>query len=457
MSQLIDHELEAALQDERAALENVFAEAMQAQDTGEFFARAERGVRALARDDTLPGTRLDDLLRAFAARLRRYQDEGFGELEALADMANRFASEGLAEAAPLLGGLAARALAGPLARRAGAPFPRPLRQQLVRSAQQSAQTLVRRRGPQALRALLPVVRRTQRAAMAQGLPGQALPAAMRRTTTIAMRNPALVQQLSHSRITNPVQLWILDRFEFAKVSLQEWHKNDIRAMANLIRTSQATLNPIRWIDLLGHTDPVGSDADNYHLGCLRAWSVTKELKKALGWPLNQKLRFRVVSLGERQPIPGDDAASRRVEVSLYLTAPSTLPVSSVRCDLPGKKIPSKTPDEQPPTSKPPTTQCDWEVNINWDEKFARHYDSCCGNLQASRAFCSWARDIPEICRLTPQQFESRVDDCVHGNVYAEVVAETGIIGGSGNNPCNPAAVVAKRYAGWKRGKNCWTG
>jgi outer membrane protein OmpA-like peptidoglycan-associated protein len=299
------------------------------------------------------------------------------------------------------------------------------------------------------------------------------------------KTEAAIRIVLSKRIETPIrlppggegeQLWILDHFEFAKATLTNAHKGEIRAISEFIKTRQGTPNQVRYIDIIGHTDPVGSIADNYRLGCLRAWAVAKQLKQDLGWPLNTKFAFRIASLGEMrpvppgcgdarkvpgnnvQPVPCDDASSRRVEVSLYSTKPGALPNEAKRCDLPGskKKPPDKTPpDKTPPDKTPPDKrkQCDWEREVDWDEKFARNFDTCCADFHRQRTLCDWARGIPEICRLTPQQFEDRVDACVHGNVFTEVVAETGIVGGIGE--CQPAAIVAKRYAEWKGNRKCW--
>ena len=298
---------------------------------------------------------------------------------------------------------------------------------------------------------------------------------------VGPKTEAAIRIVLSKRIETPIrippkregeQLWVLDHFEFAKATLTNAHKDEIRAISGFIKTRQGTPNQVRYIDIIGHTDPVGSNADNYRLGCLRAWSVTKQLKQDLGWPLNTKLAFRIASLGEMRPVPPgcgdarkvpgnnvqsvpcDDASSRRVEVSLYSTKPGALPNEAKRCDLPGSK--KKPPDTTPPDDKTPPNkrkQCDWESEVNWDDKFARHFDTCCAELHAFRTGCPMAHDLPEICRLTPRQFEDRVDECVRRNVFTEVVAETGIVGGIGE--CQPAAIVAKRYAEWKGNRKCW--
>ena len=147
----------------------------------------------------------------------------------------------------------------------------------------------------------------------------------------------------------PRQIWILDGFDFAKSNLKPEHISEINAIAEFVKASLNTPNPVRAIDLVGHTDPVGTDADNYKLGCLRAWSATKALRDRLGWQLVNHLSFRVASMGEKQPVAGNDAASRRVEIDLHYGSVPSLSQQAVRCDQPGANPPSG----QPPGSKLP--------------------------------------------------------------------------------------------------------
>jgi len=138
------------------------------------------------------------------------------------------------------------------------------------------------------------------------------------------------------------EIWILENFDFAKSDLRPEHYADIQAIVDKIKTSQNTSKPIHSIEIMGHTDPKGSGTNNYQLGCHRAWAATKELKKRLDSSLLKKLynNIRVASLGEKQPIKGNDAASRRVEISLYSKKLPELPAGSINCNLkpkPGSK------------------------------------------------------------------------------------------------------------------------
>jgi hypothetical protein len=152
-------------------LEAAIAETLDAQGPEEFFARLLGGVGRLAARPAL-GTRRQSArsrgarpasqegassetgtrgsLTGVMRRLGRYLAEDIDEREALDDLTELFVEEGLDEALPVLGGLAARTLLQPLsAGRIGAP----LRRQLVETATQAARTLGERAGPEALRAL----------------------------------------------------------------------------------------------------------------------------------------------------------------------------------------------------------------------------------------------------------------------------------------------------------------
>jgi hypothetical protein len=70
-----------------------------------------------------------------------------------------------------------------------------VRQQLVRSVGQSTRLLVRRQGPQAARAIAPVMQSVQRTAQQRRLPIRQLPQAVRQTATRVAANPRLARQL----------------------------------------------------------------------------------------------------------------------------------------------------------------------------------------------------------------------------------------------------------------------
>jgi phosphatidylserine/phosphatidylglycerophosphate/cardiolipin synthase-like enzyme/outer membrane protein OmpA-like peptidoglycan-associated protein len=179
-------------------LDDVFVEALNADDAGDFFTRVLRGVRLAAGQSDRPYAPVE-LLRRFAGLLKHYRARQFDEMEAAEDLADRFVDEGTDEAAALVGGLLARTLARPSGMTRSRPLPGPLRRQLVRSTRQAAQTLVRRQGPTAIRAMPTVARSIQRTTVRRGLPAQALPSAIRSLGSRIVQAPELIPALTGLR------------------------------------------------------------------------------------------------------------------------------------------------------------------------------------------------------------------------------------------------------------------
>jgi hypothetical protein len=113
--------------------------------------------------------------------LRQYVAYGCDEAEALEDLADWLAEEEAYPMLPILGGLAARTLAGPLMRRAGTSLSDTEAYSMVRGATQAARALIRSGGGHALRALPDITRSVLHSALRQRLPIKALPEEMRRT------------------------------------------------------------------------------------------------------------------------------------------------------------------------------------------------------------------------------------------------------------------------------------
>ncbi|HJU06121.1 MAG TPA: OmpA family protein [Nitrospiraceae bacterium] len=117
---------------------------------------------------------------------------------------------------------------------------------------------------------------------------------------------------------------VLDRFPFDGVLVQPFHQPMILAIASRVVTSWSTPKPIGLVRLVGHTDPVGSDAYNSELGRRRAEEVKRQLSAAinrLSPGLAGRITFLAESRGESQPIPGRAERSRRVEVCIPVQAP----------------------------------------------------------------------------------------------------------------------------------------
>jgi outer membrane protein OmpA-like peptidoglycan-associated protein len=110
---------------------------------------------------------------------------------------------------------------------------------------------------------------------------------------------------------------ILDHFDFDRAIVKPGcHTLLVKDIARRITQSQSSTRPICSVLIVGHTDPVGSDAYNLQLGKRRAAAVADALCKRLR-SLRPKLacsiKFKLATCGERRPkgIPGLD---RRVEV-----------------------------------------------------------------------------------------------------------------------------------------------
>jgi len=218
------------------ALEDAMADALDAEDTDEFFRRSlgalsrvagvvgrgagtvGRVVRTVGQAAQTAG-RVARRTRRIAGRaaqarspvgylmqqLGQYLNQGFDEYDALEDLANLFAEEEMDEALPVLAGVAARTALRPMLRRTAGQVSRPLRRQLVLSTTQAAQTLVRRRGPQAVRALPRIARSVGRTAVRRGLRPAALPQAVRRAAVQVAARPALVQRLAQPLAQPPAR------------------------------------------------------------------------------------------------------------------------------------------------------------------------------------------------------------------------------------------------------------
>jgi hypothetical protein len=211
------------------ALEEAVADALDAEDSDEFFRQLVGGISRVAgaarRGATTAGrvargvgraaqtagrvagqvqrvagragraaNPLASILGQVAPLLQQYAAQGFDELDALEDLADLFADEELDEALPVLAGMAARTMVRPALRRAA--LSSPLRRQIVRSTTQVARNLVRRQGPAALRALPRIAQSVGQTAARRRLSPSRLPQAIRKTGARVAAQPRLVGQLS---------------------------------------------------------------------------------------------------------------------------------------------------------------------------------------------------------------------------------------------------------------------
>jgi outer membrane protein OmpA-like peptidoglycan-associated protein/subtilisin family serine protease len=119
----------------------------------------------------------------------------------------------------------------------------------------------------------------------------------------------------------------LDNFDFGKADVKPEHQPAIVNLAFCILESQRGRTPITTLTVIGHTDPVGSDADNQLLGRRRAEAVRDQILQAVARISGRPARLTVTieTRGEREPVPGDAARSRRVEVVAPFAFPRVSP------------------------------------------------------------------------------------------------------------------------------------
>jgi outer membrane protein OmpA-like peptidoglycan-associated protein len=121
-------------------------------------------------------------------------------------------------------------------------------------------------------------------------------------------------------------------FPFGKATLTAKAKTLIGETAREIMSSA---DPGRPITVIGHTDAIGTDADNQTLSERRARAVVAQLRSGLGgaWQMRASGRGETAPLVAEQKPDGSDnaegrARNRRVEVSYPLLAASTTSTAS---------------------------------------------------------------------------------------------------------------------------------
>ena len=179
-------------------MEDAVADALEAEDSDEFFRRLRSIVRRVAPVISrvasaipLPQAQLIGRAAGLIGRLAADEGDEFDGLDELADLAEED-DEGFDAAAPLVAGLAIRG-----AMRGAARLPRPVRRQLVRAATTATRQIARRQGPRAATAVLPgVLRLARRTAVRRGLPAHRLPQLVLRTAARVARSPQLVRRLA---------------------------------------------------------------------------------------------------------------------------------------------------------------------------------------------------------------------------------------------------------------------
>ena len=194
------------------ALEDEMADALEAEDSDEFFRRIARGIRSAAQVARRVGRGVGQVARVVApiasaiplpqaqaiARVARVAGrllaDGADEFEAVDAMVDLAEDEDVMDAAaPAIASMAIRGAVPQAAR-----LPAATRRQMVQATTRAAQRLARQQGPQAVRALPAVVQTAQRLARQQGLPPRALPQVIQRVGARISRNPQLLRRLLRS-------------------------------------------------------------------------------------------------------------------------------------------------------------------------------------------------------------------------------------------------------------------
>ena len=192
------------------SMEDAVADALEADDTDEFFRRLRRiagrainvarrvgrGVGQVARVVgpiasmiPLPQAQAIGRIANVAGRLLADGADEFEAVDELVDMAET--EDNIDAAAPVIAGLTLRRVMPGVSR-----LPRATRRQLVRGVSQATRTLVRRQGPQAARAVPRIVRTAQRAVRQRRIPARALPQVVRRTAARVASSPQAVRRLA---------------------------------------------------------------------------------------------------------------------------------------------------------------------------------------------------------------------------------------------------------------------
>lgn len=177
-------------------IEEDLAYALGAEDTDEFWGRLKklyRKVKKVARKaapilSSIPHPWAQGAGRA-AAVISRLPAEGASEEEGLDAMAEAAVKD--RRARPLVVGIAARTLV----KRKGAQMSRTQRKRVVRTMNKAAKTLVRKRGPKAIRALAKITKSVKRTTAAKGTPTTVAPKIVLRTAAKVARSPALTRRL----------------------------------------------------------------------------------------------------------------------------------------------------------------------------------------------------------------------------------------------------------------------
>jgi hypothetical protein len=188
-------------------MEEEVSDALEADDTDEFFRRLRniarrvapvvgriaRTVAPIASAIPIPQAQLIGRAAGVIGRLMADDADEFDALDEMANLAEDD-EDGIDAAAPLVAGMAIRG-----AIRGAARLPRPVRRQLVRAATTATRQIARRQGPRAAAAALPgVLRQARRVTARRNLPAQRLPQVVRQTAARVAQSPQLTRRMAQA-------------------------------------------------------------------------------------------------------------------------------------------------------------------------------------------------------------------------------------------------------------------
>jgi hypothetical protein len=185
------------------SIDDAVADALEAEDSDEFFRRLRRIARSVGRGVgraarviapiasaiPIPQAQAIGRIANIAGRLLADGADEFEAIDELVDLAED--EDTIDAAAPVLAGLTLRRVMPGVSR-----MPRNTRRQLVRSVSQATRTLAHRQGPQAARAVPRIVQSAQRAVRQRRIPALAVPRVVRRTAARVARSPQAVRRLA---------------------------------------------------------------------------------------------------------------------------------------------------------------------------------------------------------------------------------------------------------------------
>lgn len=131
----------------------------------------------------------------------------------------------------------------------------------------------------------------------------------------------------------------LDRFEFDRDRLQAFHLPRIEALAQCIVASHSTSRPVRFVHIVGHTDPVGSSDYNFKLARRRAAQVEQRLRQEIeslqaGLIGSARINLDIRSRGECEPVSLlDNVLNRRVDIFIPRMPPRQTSCSPFRARI----------------------------------------------------------------------------------------------------------------------------